>query len=262
VQLTLNLPAPSPEELDVFRVPIAIFADVHSNLEALEAVLADMESLKIRRHICLGDIVGYGPNPGACLKRIRSLGCPILQGNHDWACTHVADLDRWSEAAQAGIAWSRLKLTRAEKEFLATLPLTLRIGDCEFVHASLESPGDWNYILTEDDAHQHFQVQAARIAFCGHTHLPLAVEKTAETLAAAPCDAGKIRLRADRRYLINVGSVGQPRDRCPHACYAIYRPAEAIVEFRRVPYDVKATRRKILRARLPQFAADRLEQGI
>lgn len=241
---------------------IAVFSDVHSNLEALDAVLADMAALGIVNRICLGDLVGYGPSPRSCLDRARSLRCPILKGNHDWATSGDYSLKGWSDVARHGIAWSRFKLSAAQKQFLAALPLTLRTADCEYVHASLHKPDEWNYILTEADAAQHFGKQNTRISFCGHTHLPMVVEKHRGRLVSLAAQSGRVKLNPSRRYLANVGSVGQPRDGYPEACYVLYQPLDFTLEFRRIPYDIGKTRRKILRARLPTFLADRLEQGV
>jgi len=240
---------------------LAIFSDIHSNLEAFQAVLADMKSLGVKPFLCLGDIVGYCANPVQCLKRVRSLGCRVLQGNHDWMTAGDTDLSTVSDTARHGIDFCRRQLSTEERGYLASLPLTGAEGDCEFVHASLEAPADWWYVIDKMDALAHFHYQTQPLCFCGHTHVPFIwhFSKTG-TIKGRPGD-GRIELPSTGKVLINVGSVGQPRDFRPEACYVICNPAERWVEFRRVPYDLEKAQRKIRRAKLPRFAADRLAIG-
>jgi diadenosine tetraphosphatase ApaH/serine/threonine PP2A family protein phosphatase len=240
---------------------LAVFSDIHSNLEALEAVLADMDSLKIGNRVCLGDVVGYGPSPSACLKRVRALDCPILLGNHDEAVSNDLPLENLNEVAVAGIEYSREKLTAEEKDFLRSRPFTASQEGCQFVHSSLIQPAYWIYITSELEAHIHFSYQEAGICFNGHTHVPMVWQKSGETMATGRRGAGKVKLEPNSKYLINVGGVGQPRDLNPRACYVIYRPEEKTVEFRRVKYDITKTKRKIARAKLPKYLGERLLIG-
>jgi diadenosine tetraphosphatase ApaH/serine/threonine PP2A family protein phosphatase len=239
----------------------AVFGDVHSNLEALEAVLKDMDSLGISHRVCLGDTVGYAANPGKCLQRVRSLGCPILQGNHDEAAAGDAESNGMRDIARAGIDYARAKLSKEQRRYLGSLPMTWQGESCECVHASLEVPKEWNYVVQELDARAHFAEQKKPLSFCGHTHVPLVWHLTAaETLGVAH-GLGKFSLPKTGKTLVNVGSVGQPRDYHPEACYVIWNEQGGWVEFRRVPYDIARTRRKILRAQLPRFIATRLLTG-
>ena len=240
---------------------LAIFSDVHSNLEALQAVLADMEALKIKPHICLGDIVGYGANPAKCLELVRSLKCRVLQGNHDAMASHEDPLDGVSDTARSGLEYARTKLTAEQREYLSKLPLAIAEGECEFVHSSLEAPADWWYVVDQLDALAHFSEQTHPVCFCGHTHVPFLWHCNNRRIVKGHHGEGRIELPTTGKVLINVGSVGQPRDLCPEACYVIRNPEERWVEFRRVPYDLAKTQRKILRAKLPRFAAERLEMG-
>jgi diadenosine tetraphosphatase ApaH/serine/threonine PP2A family protein phosphatase len=240
---------------------LAVFSDVHSNLEAFYAILADMDSLHIRHRVCLGDIVGYAANPGKCLKLVRSLRCPVLKGNHDALAATDGALDDMRDVAQSGIEFARQKLTAGEREYLAGLPLTIVDGDCEFVHASLNRPEDWTYLVGREALREHFQVQTRRICFSGHTHVPCVWHLSRSGQLRSLGKQGRVELPTDGKILINVGSVGQPRDLLPDACYAIYDTSSNTVDFRRVAYDVSETRRKIMRAKLPAFAAQRLSLG-
>jgi len=240
---------------------LAVFSDIHSNLEALEAVLADMEAQGIQRRVCLGDIVGYAVNPTKCLKLVRSLGCPALKGNHDALAASDEAIHDMRDVAEIGIKFAREKLTAKEREYLAGLPLTMVDGDCEFVHASLNRPEDWTYLVSREEVQAHFKAQTRRVCFAGHTHVPCVWHLAASGELRSLGKQDRIELPIDGKILINVGSVGQPRDLCPDACYAIYDPSSTTVEFRRVAYDVRKTKRKILRAKLPAFAAQRLSLG-
>jgi len=240
---------------------IAAFSDVHSNLEALNAVLADMDELGIHRRVCLGDIVGYAADPGASLKRVRALKCPVLQGNHDEAVAQDTSLEEMNTSAQAGIQFSRAKLSPAQRAWLAALPLKLTVDDCEFVHGSLDAPAGWWYVITPEDASLHFEAQTSPICFCGHTHDPMVWHWNGAGKLTVRHGEGRIPLPDGGQVLINVGSVGQPRDRNPDACYALFNPEDRWVEFRRIPYDVSKTMRKILKAKLPRFSAERLLLG-
>ena len=240
---------------------LAVFSDVHSNLEALEAVLADMDALGIKNHICLGDIVGYGPSPGACLKRIRALNCPILLGNHDNAAATDTPLENLRDIAVAGIEFSRTKLSGDEKLFLKSLPLTAGDEECQFVHSSLIEPSEWDYITTELEADVHFGYQHAPICFSGHTHVPMVWQKIGDKMPTGRRGVGKIAFQPECKYLINVGAVGQPRDLSSNSCYVIFDTGKQTVEFRRVKYDIAKTRKKISRAKLPKFLGQRLALG-
>ena len=240
---------------------LAVFGDIHSNLEALEAVLADMDGLGIQHRVCLGDIVGYAANPAKCLKLVRSLGCPVLQGNHDAFAANDDAAGDMRDVARIGIEFARQKLSPEEREYLAGLPLTTADGDCQFVHASLHRPEDWIYLVSPETLQEHFKAQAQRICFSGHTHVPCVWHFSSNSELSPLGGQGHIELPTDGKILINAGSVGQPRDLCRDACYAVYAQRRGCVDFRRVAYDVGKTKRGILRAKLPAFAAQRLSLG-
>ena len=240
---------------------MAVFGDIHSNLEAFQAVLADMDSVGVNRCVCLGDIVGYGANPAQCLELVRSLGCPVVKGNHDAFAAADEDVEGINEAAQRGIEFSRKKLSLEQREYLDDLPFDFTDVGCEFVHASLNSPEDWWYLRSERDVRFHFNSQVHPIAFCGHTHVPRVWYCNDDGAITDWRGRERIELPENGKVLVNVGSVGQPRDLCPDACYVVFRPASREVEFRRVVYDIPKTRRKILRAKLPRYSAQRLSLG-
>jgi len=240
--------------------PVAVISDIHSNFEALNAVLADTRELGVGSIICLGDVVGYASGARACLRVVQELACPTILGNHDEAVaidsTPLTDLN---DTATAGILFARQRLNSAEKSWLAVLPRDLVVEGVQFTHASLAHPPPWPYIVSEEDAYLHFLRQSCTLCFCGHTHRPMVWMQDA-------CISGKkgkdvVALPEGGKVLVNVGAVGQPRDGDIRACYAIYRPDEKTAEFRRVTYDIKRTRRKIIRAGLPRFTAQRLSLG-
>lgn len=240
---------------------LAVFSDVHSNLEALLAVIADMNALNIGRCICLGDVVGYGADPDACLERVRSLGCPVLLGNHDAAAAREDELETMNTSAKAGIKFARRKLSQEQRDWLAGLPLVVTQDDCEFVHGSLDSPAQWWYVISPDDVCLHFEAQTRPICFCGHTHDPMFWHWNGAEKLTVRHGEGHLPIPSGGKTLINAGSVGQPRDLNPNACYAIFDPQARTVEFRRVPYNIPRAKRKIARAHLPHFTADRLSEG-
>ena len=239
----------------------AVFSDVHSNADALAAVLADMDAQDARSRVCLGDIVGYAAEPSKCLEMVRALNCPVLQGNHDQCASNDEPLFGIRGAAQRGIVYSRTNLSAEQREYLAKLPLTREEPTCQFVHASLDCPSEWTYVASAWEALSHFSQQTQRLCFCGHTHLPMMWHLSPDGGLAGTHGEGRITLPQEGKILVNVGSVGQPRDMQPTACYVIYHTQLDQIEFRRVPYDVAATRRKILRADLPAESGDRLLLG-
>lgn len=225
-------------------------------------VIADMQALKIARCVCLGDVVGYAADPSACLELVRSLGGQVLMGNHDAAVAQETDFQTMNAPARAGIEFARQKLSQKQRNWLAQLPLAITEGDCEFVHGSLDFPAEWWYVSSPEDVCLHFAAQTRPVCFCGHTHNPMFWHwNGAKKLTIRP-GTGRISVPAKGKTLINVGSVGQPRDFNPDACYAIFNPNEHWVEFRRVPYDISKAKEKIMKAKLPRFTADRLSEGM
>jgi predicted phosphodiesterase len=238
-----------------------VFSDIHSNLEAFRAVLEDMRTIRFQRMICLGDIAGYAASPKDCLDLLRTLETEVLQGNHDFAVVDDGILLDMSGPAVTGIRYAREQLSASRRNFLAALPMVASHGDLQFVHSSLDHPEAWTYLRREPEIRAHFAVQTHSVCFCGHTHIPGVFQMDAENEIHSLGSVGRIELPREGKILINAGSVGQPRDRNPNACYVVYETATRTVEFRRVPYDIEAAKEKILRADLPRIIAERLSFG-
>lgn len=236
----------------------AILSDIHSNLEALEAVLADAKTQGCTHFVCLGDIVGYNANPKECLKIIQDLGCPVVKGNHDEQVSIVSSTEGFNELAEEAIDWTRAQLSTDDKAWLADLRLTRQVRDFTIVHATLDTPGQWGYVFNDLDAIASFTYQHTSLCFFGHTHWPTAFVREDNVRRIT---VGQIVLSAGKRYFINPGSIGQPRDRDWRAAYCILHTDRQVVEERRVKYDLETAQRKIRAAGLPDRLADRLAVG-
>lgn len=238
---------------------VAVISDIHGNLEALQAVMADIVERKCDRIICLGDIVGYGPNPSECLRLLSDAGIPCLKGNHDDACAQDSFPFRMNPMASSAILWTQQKLSKVEKLWLENLPYSLELPEMTFAHASPCDPSDWVYVLDSYEAANAFQAFDSIICFVGHTHEPVAWINSEGEIDIESFD--RLHMAPHKRYLINVGSVGQPRDRDPRAAYVIYDSEKAHVDLHRVTYDIEKTQDKIVGAGLPVALAQRLELG-
>ena len=237
---------------------IAVISDIHANQEALEAVLAHAREQRVNSYICLGDVVGYNANPIECLEMVRELKCVCVRGNHDHVCGGEECLDNFHPLAASVIRWTREQLTDEQKHFLRNLPLTARVESFAVVHSTLDMPEKWGYVFDKYQAEANFTYQMNSLCFFGHTHVPIAFEKSDAVRAGLYT---KIRIARGHKYFINVGSVGQPRDGDTRASYAIYDLMENTVTLHRVEYDLTVTQKKILAAGLPNRMAARLAQG-
>jgi predicted phosphodiesterase len=237
----------------------AIFGDIHANLEALQAVLADAEANHCTHYVCLGDIVGYNANPHECLEIVRGLGCPVVKGNHDEQASITEDLEGFNPLAEEAINWTREHLTEDDKEWLRDLRMVRQVRDYTIVHATLDTPHKWGYVFNQLDAAASFNYQHTSLCFYGHTHAPRAYVLDGTNVRSLVFD--KLRIEPQKKYFINVGSVGQPRDGDWHASYAIYHADKKYVELRRLEYDINTAQDKIVDAGLPQRLADRLALG-
>ena len=237
---------------------IALFGDIHSNLEALHSVLADAQIQGCTHYICLGDIVGYCADPSACVEMVRALDCPVVKGNHDEQAASRHEETGFTDLAEVAIRWTRRQLSDPDKEWLENLRLQRVIRDFTVVHATLDTPQRWGYIVTPGDAAASFTYQHTPVCFFGHTHEPL-LFRTGIAVRKQTFD--KVKLKPGHQYLINVGSVGQPRDGDWRAAYVIYQPETMDMELRRVPYDITTTQQKIVDAGLPEELAVRLALG-
>ena len=237
----------------------AVFGDIHSNLEALRAVLADAEAHACTHFVCLGDIVGYNANPHECVEIIRSLDCPVVMGNHDEQAAVENIQENFNPLAEEAINWTRDHLTEDDKKWLRELELVRQVRDFTIVHATLETPHKWGYVFNQLDAAASFSYQHTNVCFYGHTHAPRCYVTDGTAIKGLPL--GRLIIESNKKYFINVGSVGQPRDGDWHASYCIYTPSEHLVELRRIEYDINTAQDKIVDAGLPQRLADRLAMG-
>jgi len=248
-------------------VRYAVLSDVHGNLEALSSVLADAASEGALGILCLGDVVGYGADPAPCIELLGERSLLMVAGNHEHGALGLLDVRWFNAAARAATLWTRDRLGADHQNFLSGLPLATTHGEATCVHASPRRPEEWDYLLSAEDGFQAFGDFATRLCFVGHSHRPgvwsLGSSGPAyEDLAGPAFHDRRIPFHDGRRYLINVGSVGQPRDRDPRAAYVLWDEDERSVTLRRVTYNHKAAAAKILRAGLPRALADRLAHGV
>jgi len=243
---------------------IALLADIHGNREAMTACLADAERKAAERYVFLGDLVGYGADPGWVVDRAMEYvarGAIAILGNHDAAA--AGQQVAMNETAAAAIAWTRGKLDAAQRNFLEKLPLSVEDGDRLYVHASADEPARWHYVLDAQRARKSLEATPAQLTFCGHVHSPALylLSQTGKLFGFMPTAGVAIPLLGNRRFLAVLGAVGQPRDHNPAACYALLDEARNMLSYIRVPYDVASAAQKIRDAGLPAVLAARLEQG-
>jgi predicted phosphodiesterase len=239
-----------------------ILSDIHGNLEALDAVLADAPSdLPIW---CLGDVVGYGPNPNECIERLRSLEVECIVGNHDWAVMNKVDVQDFNPDAQLAVRWTQDHLTQQSVEYLEHLPVSLEKGLFTLVHGSPREP-IWEYILYPPTARLNFAHFSTSFCFVGHTHVPVLFRFRAEgdnrTCEAEQLVEGGPQPLGEGRLIVNPGSVGQPRDGDARASYAILDTDALTLEYRRVSYDIEQVQRHMEDVELPRRNIMRLSYG-
>jgi diadenosine tetraphosphatase ApaH/serine/threonine PP2A family protein phosphatase len=241
---------------------IAILSDIHANREALEAVLR--AAGEVDRLVILGDIVGYGADPGWCVDRVTALresGAIVIRGNHDQAaCEAHCDMNTHARTA---IEWTRLQLSAEQKRFLMDLPLSVVEDDRLYVHAEGSAPAHWHYVTDVEDAQAHFSGTSQRVSFCGHIHMPALYcqPPLGKITKFVPNSETGIPLLQQRRWLAVMGAVGQPRDDNPGAAFAIYDTDRRELCFRRAAYDIETAQDKIRAAGLPEILATRLSRG-
>lgn len=248
---------------------VLILSDTHSNLEALEAVLADVSSTDVTLGDTqgfdmiwsLGDIVGYGPNPNECIARIEEFEHVAIPGNHDWGVLGRIDLDDFNPEARQANLWNREQLTPASRKYLEKLAEVRVEAPCTLAHGSPRHP-IWEYIIQLPTAQANFEFFDTSICLVGHTHLPVIFRllPSGECQAIVPPEQ-PVRLSREERYIINPGSVGQPRDGDPRAAYMFLDTETLTIEHRRVAYDVGQVQQKIRARGLPSRLSTRLEHG-
>ncbi len=239
-----------------------IIADIHSNLEAFEAVLEDAQNHGGFGHTwCLGDVVGYGPDPAACIKLLKQLDPVCVCGNHDSAAVGKIDVGDFSSEAARANRWTAGQLSAEDREFLSGLPDLLVEDDFTIVHGSPRQPV-WEYISHSFTAADNFRYFATRFCLVGHTHVPFLFEHDGAEVSGSVLRDGDMLVLGDNRLIINPGSVGQPRDRDPRASYAIFDADEMMLRNYRVTYDVTATQEKMENSDLTDFLVSRIAWGI
>ncbi|HMP72749.1 MAG TPA: metallophosphoesterase family protein [Kiritimatiellia bacterium] len=236
----------------------ALLADIHANLDALNAVLEDARAMNVTHYACIGDVVGYNASPLECLKIIRDLGCVTVRGNHDHYCSHEENLENFHPLAADVVSWTRKQLSDDDLGWLRSLRYVARVETFTMVHSTLDTPEAWGYVFDKLEAEANFNYQTSSICFYGHTHVPLAFERT-DTIRYGLYT--KIKVGLGKKYFINVGSVGQPRDGDPRAAYVVYDMMNNVIELRRVKYNIQAAQKRILDNGLPPRLAARLAVG-
>ena len=236
----------------------AIIADIHANLEAFQVVLADIEQQKCTHVACLGDVVGYNANPKECLDIVRQKGWPVVKGNHDDYCSSEEPLDGFNPAAAEAVNWTRKQLTPEDRQWLRDLKYQRMVTSFTIVHATLDAPQRWGYVFDKLAAAASFTYQNTQVCFFGHTHVPVAFMRDSVVRGGT---YSKFKVEAGKKYFVNVGAVGQPRDNNPKAAYVVYDVYEGTIELRRLEYDIAAAQKKILAAGLPERLAERLAYG-
>ncbi len=242
---------------------IGIISDIHSNSEAINSVLKNIE--KVDEFICLGDIVGYGADPNYCIEKIKDLNCKCIGGNHDFAVVGKININYFNYAAKAAILWTSLHLKKENLNFLLNLKKKIELkNNVLAVHGSPQNPLS-EYILDKNTANLIFSKFNFKICFVGHSHLAGCFsfnENNNQIDYIDYSNGGCIEISKNKRYIINCGSVGQPRDGNPKASYGIYNLKNGIVNIYRVSYPIHLTQDKIINAGLPRSLADRLSHGI
>jgi predicted phosphodiesterase len=238
----------------------ALISDIHGNLEALEAVLREIDKLKVDMICCLGDVIGYGSNPNECLDLVDR-NCMIkLVGNHEYSSMGLLPMDNLNKVARTSASWTTAQLDDRSMSIINRFTMDATVDNSYLVHSSPFEPAKWHYILGQHEADQAFKHLNTQICFYGHSHLPMIFAESAG--GEHRCQVGhSFQPDEETRYLINIGSVGQPRDNDPRACYVTFDSAEVDVVYHRVEYDIQRTQTKMQEAELPRLLIERLAVG-
>ena len=242
-----------------------VFSDLHSNLESLEKFIQISETIPHDQKVCLGDIVGYNADPNPCVDWVRDNVDIVLAGNHDYAVVGKTDTSFFNPYALEACLWTREELTERNIEYLSSLPTQREQNGILWVHSSPFEPNEWHYVNNQYDGEENFPHFEVQWCFLGHSHKPVILEKPPEGRVEAVYGGAvhhwEHTLKPDCRYIINVGSLGQPRDGIPSPCFVVFDSDQLSVEFRRYDYNVHRTQEKIRSNKLPSFLAERLSAG-
>jgi diadenosine tetraphosphatase ApaH/serine/threonine PP2A family protein phosphatase len=241
----------------------AIIADIHANLVAFTAVLDDIDGRGgVEEVWCLGDVVGYGPDPHQCIELLCRYNHVCVAGNHDWAAIGKLDTSDFNPDAAAACRWTGQQLTAEDIRYLESLPLVIDRGDFTLVHGSPREP-IWEYLLSTTSARVNFACFQSQFCLVGHSHVPLIFEYSEDGACSfSQFPAGGVLRLAQNRLIINPGGVGQPRDGDPRASYAIYDSEAGTISLHRIPYDIEATQARMVEYRLPMRLVARLNYGM
>ncbi|MFO7915262.1 MAG: metallophosphoesterase family protein [Candidatus Krumholzibacteriales bacterium] len=239
---------------------IIVFSDVHGNLESLRRVVEEFRAIEPDLVVSLGDVVGYGAQPAECIELVWKTADILISGNHDYAAAGLTPTDNFNPVARNSIKWTADALNQRQINFLKSFQPLVHRRDCLFTHSSPLSPLEWPYITTLAQSREILEKTEEKFIFIGHTHIPALISFDShgqiEYLLNSP-----VRIEPGFRYLINAGSVGQPRDGINAACFTLLDTDSGFIEQKRVEYDFRATQREILHAGLPERLASRLESG-
>jgi predicted phosphodiesterase len=238
---------------------VAIISDVHANARALDAVLEEIDAERVDAMWCLGDTVGYGPRPNECCDTVKARADYCLVGNHDLVVLGRLSVSDFNDEAAAAATWTADVLTPESRTFLEGLEPSGQVGGVDLYHASARDPV-WEYVLTEEAASATLELSPAPLVLVGHSHVALALAQNGDGVAGGMAPAGS-RVELEGRWLLNPGSVGQPRDGDPRAAWLLLDLDEMFAEFRRVPYSIEQTQTEMRERGLPGALAARLARG-
>ena len=241
------------------KVKLAVISDIHGNLEALKKVLADIDLLGLETVVCLGDNIGYGPEPDQVIKLLRSRNIPSLMGNHELGLVDKDSLYGFNPQAKSSLLQTEQFLSPESLAYLKTLPVNMSVHDCLLVHGfPPDSVSTYLFEFSPTQLPKIFQEMECDLCMVGHTHELLLISYTDERVSTAPLSEGVQTLAAESKYIVNIGSVGQPRDGNDNAKYVIWQSETRTLEVRFVPYNIRKTAEKIIALGLPKAHADRL----
>lgn len=238
------------------------FSDIHGNVEALSIVLEQIEDFAPDKIICLGDVVGYGPNPNECVELVDQHAGTVIMGNHDHAVLGLTDITYFNQYAKIAVIWTRQVMSDENLTRLSNYPFQKTIDDVLCVHSTPLNPERWDYIFNPLEGRYYLQHLEEKVCFIGHSHQPVFFEQDEQGHVAYDRKAEfSLTVKDDCKYIVNVGSVGQPRDGNPETSYATYDSEKQRIEVKRLPYDFSKTQQKMAEANLPTFLIERLAHG-
>ena len=241
----------------------AILGDIHANIQALSVCLNEIDRLDVDQILCVGDVVGYGPSPREVIARLDEYEVVSVKGNHDAAVAGELDLTNFNPAARAAAQWTRRELTRSERDWLEQLPLRLQLEHCLVAHGAPSDAHRYPYVMNTEDADPYLDAMTGQICFIGHTHVPLTLLRHADNpYRTSFTESSVVEMQDVWRALVNVGSVGQPRDEDPRTGFGIFETEEQTYALHRLPYDTDREAARVREAGLPDVLASRLLVGI